>query len=235
MADGGTLFLDEVAEMSLKLQVKLLRYLQEQSFERVGSLKKIFINTRIIAATNKDLNEKVKDGSFREDLYYRLAVFPVNIPPLRERKEDIPSLTSHFIDKYQKDFDRKISFVSPESMEVLTNYFWPGNVRQLENVIYHAMIMAESECIDLQSLPDSIKGKIEIETLPSTSHLSERDSKNTIDTFDESIKQVLQKALDLTNGDIPKTAKKLKISRSSFYRMVQKYGLTKTVSKFEPK
>jgi two-component system response regulator AtoC len=201
----------------------------------VGSLKKIFINTRIIAATNKDLNEKVKDGSFREDLYYRLAVFPVKIPPLRARKEDIPSLASHFIDKYQKDFDRKISFVSPEAMKVLTEYIWPGNVRQLENVIYHAMVMTESECIDLQSLPDSIKGKIEIETLHSTSHLSERDSKKTIDTFDESIKQVLQKALDLTNGDIPKTAKRLKLSRSSFYRMVQKYGLTKTVSKIELK
>jgi transcriptional regulator with PAS, ATPase and Fis domain len=217
------------------MQVKLLRYLQEKSFERVGSLKKIFVNTRVIAATNKDLNKKIKDGSFREDLYYRLAVFPVIIPPLRARKEDIPALTSHFIDKYQKDFDREISFVSPEAMEVLINYTWPGNVRQLENVIYHAMVMTESDCVDLQSLPDSIKSKINMESLPSTNHLNEHDSKNTIDTFDESIKQVLQKALDRTNGDIPKTAKRLKLSRSSFYRMVQKYGLIKQTSKFESK
>ena len=236
IADGGTLFLDEVAEMSLKMQVKLLRYLQEKSFERVGSLKKIFINTRVIAATNKDLNEKIKDGSFREDLYYRLAVFPVSIPPLRSRKEDIPALASHFIEKYQKDFDRKISFVSPEAMEILMNYIWPGNVRQLENVIYHAMIMTESDCVDLQSLPDSVKNKVGIEQpLLSTNHLNKHDLKNTIDTFDDSIKQVLQNALDLTNGDIPKTAKRLKLSRSSFYRMVQKYGLTKKVLKFESK
>jgi len=103
LADGGTLFLDEVAEMSLKTQVKLLRYLQEKSFERVGGIKKIFTNTRVIAATNKDLLEKIKDGSFREDLYYRLAVFPVTIPSLRERKEDIPSLAAHFVDIHKKE------------------------------------------------------------------------------------------------------------------------------------
>ena len=235
VTNNGTIFLDEIGEMPLSTQSRLLRIIENGEFIKVGSSKVLKTDVRIIAATNIKLKEAVKNKKFREDLYYRLAVFPVNIPPLRARKEDIPSLASHFIDKYQKDFDRKISFVSPEAMEVLTDYIWPGNVRQLENVIYHAMIMTESDCVDLQSLPDSIKSKIEIEPLQSTNHLNEHDSKTTIDTFDESIKQVLQKALDLTNGDIPETAKRLKLSRSSFYRMVQKYGLTKPASKFKAK
>ena len=131
MADGGTLFLDEVAEMSLNTQVKLLRFLQDKSFERVGSNKKIVIKTRVIAATNQDIKRKVEEGAFREDLYYRLAVFPITIPPLRERKEDIPVLCVHFLNKYKKEFDKKIRSISPEALVLLTKYSWPGNVREL--------------------------------------------------------------------------------------------------------
>jgi two-component system, NtrC family, response regulator AtoC len=229
LADGGTLFLDEVAEMSLNTQVKLLRYLQEKSFERVGGTKKIFTKTRVIAATNKDLNKKIKDGSFREDLYYRLAVFPITIPTLRERKDDIPSLANHFITIYKKEFEKEISLITPEAMHVLVNYFWPGNVRELGNVVYQAMIMTESNSIDKDSLPSNIKNQM-TQKAGDDNELGSPFSKGSfVDPFDESVRQVLQRALDLTNGDIPETAKKLKLSRSSFYRIVQKYELTKSV------
>jgi len=230
LADGGTLFLDEVAEMSLKTQVKLLRYLQEKSFERVGGVKKIFTSTRVIAATNKDLNEKIKDGSFREDLYYRLAVFPVTIPPLRERKEDIPSLAVHFVDRYKKELEKKIFSITSEAMNALVNYFWPGNVRELGNAVYQAMIMTESGCVDIDSLPSNVKNERYQKTHGENEFQSTR-KEDSIDPFEESVRQVLQRALELTNGDIPETAKRLKLSRSSFYRMVQKYDLTKPVPK----
>ena len=152
---------------------------------------------------------------------------------MRERKEDIPILAAHFIDIYKKEFDKDISFVTPEAMGVLVNYFWPGNVRELENVIYRAMIMTESECVDVRSLPDNIKDGTSKETGKAKSVSPQHSfiDGDTIDSFEESVRQTLQRALDLTNGDIPETAKKLKLSRSSFYRMVQKYGLTKPAPK----
>ena len=231
LADGGTLFLDEVAEMSLNTQVKLLRYLQEKSFERVGGTKKIFTKTRVIAATNKDLNMEIRNGSFREDLYYRLAVFPITIPPLRERKDDIPSLAKHFVTLYKTEFEKEISLITPEAMDVLVNYFWPGNVRELGNVIYQAMIMTESDSIDIGSLPSNIKYQMTQKAGDGNALQYSFSKGSFVDPFDESVRQVLQRALDLTNGDIPETAKKLKLSRSSFYRMVQKYDLTKSVPK----
>ena len=231
LADGGTLFLDEVAEMSLNTQVKLLRYLQEKSFERVGGTKKVFTKTRVIAATNKDLDEMVKKGSFREDLYYRLAVFPITIPPLRERKDDISSLAIHFVTLYKKEFDKEISSITPEAMNALENYFWPGNVRELGNVIYQAMIMTGTNFIDIDSLPVNVKNKNTQKTSEAVVSQYASSKGDFVEPFDTSVRQVLQRALDLTNGDIPKTAKRLKLSRSSFYRMVQKYDLTKPFSK----
>jgi len=234
LADNGTLFLDEVAEMSLNTQAKLLRYLQEKSFERVGEEKKIFTSTRVIAATNKDLKKKIEEGTFREDLYYRLAVFPVVIPPLRERKEDIPGLVTHFLEKYKNEFDKEISSFTPQAMDVLTKYFWPGNVRQLENVIYQAMIITDLSCIDMQCLPDDIKSEIERDSKQTRNISGQHPSAEKgepIRPFEESVRQTLQRALNLTNGDIPETAKRLKLSRSSFYRMVQKYELTKPAPK----
>ena len=231
LADGGTLFLDEVAEMSLNTQVKLLRYLQEKSFERVGGTKKVFTKTRVIAATNKDLDEMVKKGSFREDLYYRLAVFPITIPPLRERKDDISSLAIHFVTLYKKEFDKEISSITPEAMNALENYFWPGNVRELGNVIYQAMIMTGTNFIDIDSLPVNVKNQNTQKTGEAVVSQYASSKGDFVEPFDTSVRQVLQRALDLTNGDIPKTAKRLKLSRSSFYRMVQKYDLTKPFSK----
>ncbi|MBT5985357.1 MAG: sigma-54-dependent Fis family transcriptional regulator, partial [Nitrospina sp.] len=215
----------------LNTQVKLLRYLQEKSFERVGGTKKIFTKTRVIAATNKDLDEMVKKGSFREDLYYRLAVFPITIPPLRERKDDISSLAIHFVTLYKKEFDKEISSITPEAINVLENYFWPGNVRELGNVIYQAMIMTGTNFIDIDSLPVNVKNKNTQKTSEAVVSQYASSKGDFVEPFDTSVRQVLQRALDLTNGDIPKTAKRLKLSRSSFYRMVQKYDLTKPFSK----
>ena len=233
LADEGTLFLDEVAEMALNTQAKLLRYLQEKSFERVGDGKKITTHTRVIAATNKDLTKNIEEGTFREDLYYRLAVFPVTIPPLRERKEDIPSLARHFIDKYKNEFDKEITSITQDAMDALVDNYWPGNVRQLENVIYRAMIITESGRIDTQSLPDDMKsaksgGGKQVQRV-SSPHIAENGE--TILPFEESVKQTLQRALDLSNGDISATAKRLNLTRSSFYRMVQKYSLKKSAKK----
>lgn len=226
MADGGTLFLDEVAEMSLTTQVKLLRFLQEKSFERVGDNKKITTNTRVIAATNKNLKQKVEEGTFRDDLYYRLAVFPVTIPPLRERKEDIPLLCVHFLNKYKKEFAKEIRSVSPEAMELLTNYPWPGNVRELENSIYQAMIISESGTIDVESLSEEIKHATGV---PASRPLSAsgKGPGDPVLPYEESIRRVLQRSLDLCGGDIPKAAKQLQLTRSTFYRMAKKYDLKK--------
>ncbi|KMP10692.1 hypothetical protein UR09_00930 [Candidatus Nitromaritima sp. SCGC AAA799-A02] len=226
LADGGTLFLDEVAEMSLNTQAKLLRFLQDKTFERVGDEKKITTHTRVIAATNKDLKRKVEEGTFRDDLYYRLAVFPVIIPPLRERKEDIPLLCAHFLGKYKKEFSKEINSVTPDAMDLLMNHSWPGNVRELENTIYQAMIVTESERIDRDSLPDELKHSSG-RTASRSPAISNGTSADTIPPFEESVRQTLQRALDLSGGDVPEAAKKLQLSRSSFYRMVKKYDLQK--------
>src|ERR1017187_6155213 len=141
-ADGGTLFLDEIGEMPLQLQTKLLRVLQEQEFERVGGSRTIKVDVRIVAATNRDLKGMVEEKKFRADLYYRLAVFPMNVPPLRERREDIPVLTCYFVQKHAKRMGRNIESISTYALETLTNYDWPGNIRELQNVIERSVILS---------------------------------------------------------------------------------------------
>ncbi len=156
-ADKGTLFLDEIGEISPLIQVKLLRVIQEREIERVGESKKRKIDIRIITASNKDLYELVKAGRFREDLYYRLKVFPVFLPPLRERKKDIPILSNHFIDIFNKKTGKKIQNISQEAMRIFLDYRWPGNVRELENAIEHAFVLCENKKIDLFDLPVEIR------------------------------------------------------------------------------
>lgn len=240
MADGGTLFLDEVAEMSLNTQKKLLRFLQEKYFERVGENKKIHVNARVIAATNKDLIQEVAKGNFREDLYYRLAVFPITLPPLRERKDDIPLLCAHLMRKHKEDLNKAINSITPRAMKRLMEYDWPGNVRQLENVVYQSMIMAETARIDEQCLPPEILAKrykpegiapsiSNDETpplVPPRQPMKESDPGETeIIPHHEVEKRMLEEALKKTHGNIPQAAKKLGFSRSTFYRMVKKYQL----------
>jgi formate hydrogenlyase transcriptional activator len=147
VANGSTLFLDEVGELPLELQAKLLRALQEKEIERLGSNKTISIDVRIIAATNRDLTKAVKDGKFRQDLYYRLHIFPITLPPLRDRKEDIPLLASHFIQKYSKKLGRNIQGLSHKAMQDIVSYSWPGNIRELEHVIERSVILAKSKMI----------------------------------------------------------------------------------------
>ena len=157
IADGGTLFLDEIGDMSLEVQAKLLRVIEESSFERVGGTKKIDVDVRLIAATNKNLIEMIRNGSFREDLYYRIAVFSIFIPPLRERKEDIHPLIKHFIDKYNKKYNKKVLDFEEDAYKALIAHHWPGNVRELENVINQAVLLSDTTVIKLSEL---INGRI---------------------------------------------------------------------------
>ena len=153
LADGGTLFMDEVAEMSQGLQVKLLRVLQEMEFERVGGARTIKVDVRVVAASNRDLKEEVEAGRFREDLFYRLNVVHLHLPPLRQRQEDIPLLAAHFIKKYVQEDLRDKTRITPEALEVLIHYAWPGNVRELENVMERAVILCSNNVISPQDLP----------------------------------------------------------------------------------
>ena len=152
-ADGGTLFLDEVAELPLDMQVKLLRAIQEGEIDPVGSRKPVKVNIRLISATNRNMIEMVKAGQFREDLYYRLNVYPMTVPPLRDRKDDIPALVEHFIVRLSAEEGRKVRGISPEALRMLQAYSWPGNVRQLENTVFRAIVLCESDLLDIQDFP----------------------------------------------------------------------------------
>ena len=225
LAHDGTLFLDEVAEMSPGTQTKFLRFLQEKNFERIGENRKINVDTRVICATNKDLKTEVEKKTFREDLYYRLAVFPLTIPPLRERKEDIAPLCGHFLRKYESELKKGIQSFSASAMDCLQSYSWPGNIRQLENVIYQAMIISESNRIEKESLPMELKEKLtESGERDSSGSPTDVSSATGILPWKEVEKQTIAEALKIA-GSIPKAAKALGISRSTFYRMVEKLGL----------
>ncbi len=253
MADGGTLFLDEVGEMTPATQVKLLRFLQEKSFERVGGTRKIKVNMRVVCATNKNLEEAIKEGTFRDDLYYRLVVFPLTIPPLRERKEDIPYLCGFFLKKYQGEIQKPITTIEPDALEALIRFDWPGNVRQLENAIYRAMVSAEGKTVTKNSLapeivenPGSWPEAMAIPTVETTpgqdpgevtpADALEETQKKPVGTastdngglvsLDDAEKQAIQAALNNADGDVPETAKALGVSRATLYRKLKKHGLT---------
>jgi len=156
LADRGTVLLDEVGDISQELQTKLLRFLQERDFERVGGTKPISVDVRIIAATNRDLEAAVKDGRFREDLYHRLNVVPITLPPLRERRDDIPGLAQHFLDQFSRDTKKRFTDIAPDAMERLTQYAWPGNVRELGNVIERAVVLGRPPRITREDLPPRV-------------------------------------------------------------------------------
>ncbi|HWP48676.1 MAG TPA: sigma-54 dependent transcriptional regulator [Candidatus Limnocylindrales bacterium] len=160
LAHTGTLFLDEIAEIKREVQVKLLRVLQEQEFERVGGIKTLKVDVRLIAATNRDLQKEVREGNFREDLFYRLNVIPIKVPPLRERKEDIPLLIHHFIAKYNKRLNKSVQGISEEAKAALMEYNWPGNIRELENVIERTVLLLDSDFITLKDLPEELRSLV---------------------------------------------------------------------------
>ncbi len=211
LAHGGTIFLDEIGEVSPPTQILLLRVLQDHRFERVGGEETLEVDVRVIAATNKNLMEEIRKGTFREDLYYRLNVIPIFVPPLRERKDDIPLLVSHFLQKFSQDKGREVTSISPEVMEILLAHSWPGNVRELENVIEHAIIIAKQDKILLKNLPQYLLQQ----PLPTKQLISLQDHE----------KNLIMKILEETNWNKHQTAKKLKINRSTLYGKMKRYGL----------
>ncbi|MEW6530719.1 MAG: sigma-54 dependent transcriptional regulator [Thermodesulfobacteriota bacterium] len=221
-AHGGSLFLDEVGEMSLALQAKLLRVLQEQEFQRVGGTKDIKVNVRIIAATNKDLKEEVSGGRFREDLFFRLNVVHIRVPSLRERREDIPYLVAHFVEKFGEKLGRPMLAVEPEVMSSFYKYSWPGNIRELENVIERALVLSRGSSITLEDIPPEIRESPEIEEGINTLISWEKGLSETLDAIEE---RMIRQALKRADNVQAQAAKMLAISRSNLQYKMRKYGL----------
>ncbi len=225
-ANGGTLFLDEIAEMPLFLQSKLLRVLQDKEVRRIGGKEIIKVDVRIIAATNKNLIDEVEKNRFREDLYYRLKVVTVEIPPLRERKEDIPELVSFFIEKYSREFGKRILGIEEKALQALLDYQWPGNIRQLETVIERAIIISEGEKITLKDIQDELKL-----TIPK--NVLDIDIPDEGINYEELEKEILKKALIKSNYVIAKAARLLGMSYKTFWYRLEKFGLSENFPKRE--
>ena len=226
LAHRGTLFLDEVAEIPREMQVKLLRVIQEQEFERVGGLRTIKVDVRIIAATNQNLFRQVQAGNFREDLFYRLNVFPIEIPPLRERKEDILPLVDYFMDKFNKKLDLSVKMDS-EVNEMLLHYEWPGNVRELQNLIERMMLLAKNNLITSGEVPVEFKDAINtIMTAPADD--SKKPFKEYMRDHVENVeRQMIIKCLEESGGNVTNAAKKLGLSRKGLQLKMIKYNLRK--------
>jgi two-component system NtrC family response regulator len=219
-ADKGTLFLDEIGDIPLSVQVKLLRVLQEKEFERVGGNETMFVDVRLIAATNRDLEKAMKDGSFREDLYYRLNVVSVAIPPLRDRKEDIPALMEHFISKYSAENRKKISGVSTEARELLMRYSYPGNVRELENIMERAVVLSKGGHLTTADLP------LHIRTTESEERICvEKKGASLNDTLGTVERGLILSALKEAGGVQTRAAKKLAISERVLRYKLMKYKI----------
>jgi DNA-binding NtrC family response regulator len=222
-AQGGTLFLDEIGEIDSALQVKLLRFLGERTFERVGSNKTLSADVRLIAATNKNLAEMVKGGTFREDLFFRLRVVEIWLPPLRDRREDIPLLARAFLEEFAKDNSQEIAGITPDAMELLSRYRWPGNVRELRTAIEHAVVLCRSDKISVRDLPPWVRHEVaEASPIPSpTLAAPPVDALNV----KEAEKQLIIRALKDCGGNRSEAARKLGISRRSLYRKLEAYHI----------
>lgn len=225
-ADGGTLFLDEIGDISSAMQVKLLRAIQEQRFTPVGSNREIEVNIRIVAATNRNVEEMIRAGTFREDLFYRLNVLPINLPPLRERINDIDALISYFIEKFSAKYNKMISKLLPEALTLLKSHTWPGNIRELENVIEHAFVMETNSEISISSLPRSIQCLLGASTQPicpqSDAQHQQLDFQANKEEFE---KRFLINALKAFKGRINQTAIKANIPKKTLLRKLEKYGI----------
>lgn len=214
LADEGTLFLDEVGDMSLSAQSKVLRVIETQEFQRVGGSKNIKVDVRIIAATNKDLKEEVKRGSFREDLLYRLNVIPIVVPPLREKKEDIPVLVGYLLDYFAAEYGQRPKKITPEALKTLEAYDWPGNIRELRNVIERLVIMTSSDIITPKSLIIAEPTQLD--------YLSFKTFKEARDAFE---KAFIIKRLEENNWNISRTAEHLQIERSNLHKKIKAFGI----------
>ena len=226
VAHKGTIFLDEIGEMSPTMQVKLLRVLQEKCVRRIGSTEEVDVDVRILAATNKDLEEGVRDKTFREDLYYRLNVIPIHLPPLRERRDDVPMLAEHFLTKATGSMGKRIHKISDEAIERLSAYDWPGNVRELENVIERAVALEMTNVILLERLPDKLRDAAP--SVPASATTAQRFPDEGVD-FAEQVsdleKQLLSSAMKHAGGVQTKAAKLLHMNLRSFRYLLQKYNL----------
>ena len=223
MADKGTLFLDEIGEIPLMLQAKLLRVLEEQTFRRLGGLKDIHLDLRVIAATNKNLREAVKEGAFRQDLYFRLNVIQILIPPLRERIEDILPMTRFFIDHYNRKFKRNIEDISDGAAKLLTTHDWPGNVRELRNAIERAMILEEGPTITAASLPITITRPDGSGTLEGLAAATEIPPDGL--SLEDNERSLLVRALEKTEGNQTQAARLLRITRDTLRYKMKKFNL----------
>ncbi|MCC9599970.1 sigma-54 dependent transcriptional regulator [Stieleria sp. JC731] len=244
-AQGGTIFLDEINSTSLTLQVKLLRVLQEKEFERVGDTNTLRTDVRIIAASNRDLMGEVRAGRFREDLYWRLNVVPIDIPPLRKRRDDVPSLVSHFLDYYNELNDRYVVHIGPGTMDALRNYHWPGNVRELQNYIERAVVMAETDELVLDLLPKCVTENQPLNTDPISGEGQPRNFKaltksvvqsgireagddsqelhrNVVDNVE---RELISQVLESCSGVQTKAATRLGMNRNTLHKKIKDYGL----------
>ena len=213
LSNKGSIFLDEIGEINQNIQVKLLRVLQEKQIERVGSSEPIDVDTRVIAATNKDLEKEMKEGRFREDLYYRLNVVHIFIPPLRERREDIPLLVDHFVKEFEAENGKVISSIEPKARNAIYNYDWPGNIRQLRNCIESAVVMTSDNILHFEDLPFKEKGETEVIKIPIGS------------TMENAEKEIIIKTLNHENNNKKRASDILGIGRKTLYRKLKEYNI----------
>ena len=230
VADGGTAFLDEIGEMGMAMQAKLLRFLEEKTFKRVGGTRDIEVDVRIIAATNRDLEQAVLTGRFRDDLYYRLKVIPMRMPTLRERRDDIPLLMQHFLDYFNQEFHKNTTRVEPRAMEALMAYPWPGNIRELRNFVERIMILETKETIEFQDLPRAMRDGTSLS--PSGERVVEADAVSMpvgSMTLEEMEREAIVRALDQVSHNQVRAAKLLGISRDTLRYRMKKFGLLEGV------
>lgn len=218
LASGGTLFLDEIGEISSSMQVKLLRVLQEEEFERVGGTKTVKVDVRVIAATNRDLKQAMEAGEFRKDLYYRLRVIPITLPPLRERQEDLPLLIQSFIDRYNAELGKNIQGLTSEAMKVLLNYHYPGNIRELQNIIEHAALLCNESRIDLRHLPGDLLPAQAQSTFLEAAMLES----NPVKYLEE---ELIKMAMAEYGGNVSEVARRLSMGRSTLWRRLKEMKL----------
>ena len=226
LARFGTVFLDEISEMSVNLQAKLLRVLQEMEFDRVGGKDKVKVNARIMAATNKDLKTLVNEGKFRDDLYYRLNIVAINLPPLRTRRQDIPSLIDYLLAKINLDLHKKVIGVSDEMMEIFMNYNWPGNVRELENILVRACVVAKGQVLGVNDFPELGKDESSKLLVDTSADLFKSPEPGKFLTLDEVEDRYIRKVIKETDKNKGEICEVLGISRPTFERKLEKYGIT---------
>jgi len=225
LADGGTLFLDEIGDMSLKTQAKVLRILQERKFERVGGTRTLEVDVRIVAATNKLLEEEIRNGSFREDLFYRLNVVPFKVPALRERRDDVPLLAGYFLDAFCRREGRELKLIVPEAMEAMQRYDWPGNVRELKNIVERLVIMTPGGTITKNHLPDYFGGEVNGREAGGGRLDSVLELSSLREAREEFEKEFIIQKLEEHDWNVSRTAEAIELERSNLHRKIKSYGI----------